>query len=509
MTRSTYFVTCPKGLVELLASEVSELKVAVTRRAPAGVWIDATVQEAFSICLWSRLASRVIRHLGLFDAASADDLKSATASLAWEDWLEPGMCFRVTFQGTDERIRNSHFGAQCIKDGIMDRMAAAGKPRPGTAGNDPDLPVHARLHRRTVTLGVDLVGESLHRRGYRENGGRAPLRENLAAALLYRAGWPELARAGADLEDPLCGSGTLLIEGAMMATDTAPGLLRHFAFQRWPWHDAITWASLRRDALRRREAGLNGNQSRCRGSDRDRRVVGSAWENIERAGLADCVHVEKIPLSQWSPPATATAGLILTNPPYGKRLGADGKIAELYRALGERARQCAEGWRLAVFTALPEMGHQIGIRSHRQYPLFSGALEASLLLFEVQPEQYRMPQRTPEDIADGRPLPRIHDQERARMLANRLRKNRRALRKRLRDNPEGRYRLYDADIPEFAVRVVWESGWIRVWQYPSSGRGAQWARKRLAEALAVLPEALGVSEEAVHFCAETPGPFTA
>lgn len=501
-----FFITCPKGLVELLEDEVTGLGAAVTRRAPAGVWVEASWRTAMAICLWSRLASRVIRHLGRFDAAYADDLKRASASLAWEEWLAPGAGFRVSFQGTDDNIRNSHFGAQCIKDGILDRMNAAGAPRPQVVGKDPDLPVHARLHRGKLELGVDLAGASLHRRGYRTDAGEAPLRENLAAALLYRAGWPAIAAEGGDFVDPLCGSGTLVIEAALMATDSAPGLSRSFAFERWPGHDAETWQQLRQEAGQRRAEGRRANRSRFRGSDGDRAVIRAAWHNIERAELTDRVHVERTELSEWTLPETATPGLILTNPPYGERLKADGQVARLYRVLGERVRGCATGWRLGVFTAVPEMGHQIGLRSHRQYLLFNGALEASLLLFDVKPDQYRTPQQSPEEIEDGKPRPRVHDPERAQMLINRLRKNRRALRKRLRNQPEARYRLYDADIPEFAVRVEWENGRVEVRQYGRSASTPEHvASERLAEALAVIPEALEVAPEDVHFEPGQPG----
>ena len=502
-----FFITCPKGLVELLADEVSGLGAAVTRRSPAGIWVEAHWRTAMRICLWSRLASRVIRHLGRFDAAYAEDLKQASASLSWESWLSPGMTFQVSFQGTDNNIRNSHFGAQCIKDGVLDRMSAVDAPRPSVEGRDPDLPIHARLHRGKLELGVDLAGASLHRRGYRTDAGEAPLRENLAAALLHRAGWPAIAAGNGDFVDPLCGSGTLLIEAAMMATDAAPGLSRAFAFERWPGHDAEGWQQLRQEAEQRRESGLSTNRSRFRGSDRDRAVIRAAWHNIERAGLTDRVHVERTDLGEWVLPETATPGLILTNPPYGERLKADGQIATLYQMLGERVRACASGWRLGVFTAVPEMGHQLGLRSYRQYRLFNGALEASLLLFEVSPEQYRTPQQTPQEIEDGKPRPQIHNQERARMLTNRLRKNRRALRKRLRDQPEARYRLYDADIPEFAIRVEWENGRVEVREYErSSSTPENVARERLAEALAVIPEALEVAPEDLHFQPEPPAP---
>jgi len=495
-----FFITCPKGLVELLEEEISGLGATVTRRSPAGIWIEAHWRTAMAICLWSRLGSRVIRHLGRFDAAYAEDLKRAAASLSWEDWLVPGTSFRVSFQGTDDNIRNSHFGAQCIKDGVLDRMSATGADRPSVEGKDPDLPIHARLHRGKLELGMDLAGASLHRRVYRTDAGEAPLRENLAAALLHRAGWPAIAADNEDFVDPLCGSGTLLIEAAMMATDSAPGLSRSFAFERWPGHDAETWQQLRHEAEQRRDAALRSNRSRFRGSDRDRAVIRAAWHNIERAGLTDRVHVERTDLADWALPETATPGLILTNPPYGERLKADGQLARLYQLLGERVRACATGWRLGVFTGVPEMGHQIGLRSHRQYRLFNGALEASLLLFEVNPEQYRTPQQTPEEIEDGKPRPQVHDEERARMLSNRLRKNRRVLRKRLRNQPEARYRLYDADIPEFAVRVEWENGRIEVRQYtPPASMPKAVANERLAEALAVIPEALEVAPEDVHF----------
>jgi len=152
-----FFITCPKGLVELLEEEISGLGATVTRRSPAGIWIEAHWRTAMAICLWSRLGSRVIRHLGRFDAAYAEDLKRAAASLSWEDWLVPGTSFRVSFQGTDDNIRNSHFGAQCIKDGVLDRMSATGADRPSVEGKDPDLPIHARLHRGKLELGMDLA----------------------------------------------------------------------------------------------------------------------------------------------------------------------------------------------------------------------------------------------------------------------------------------------------------------------------------------------------------------
>ena len=498
MTDYELFATCPKGLEYLLADEIRDMGLTVSRMAAAGVWLQADLAGAMRFCLWSRLANRLVLYLADYPVRSGQDLAPGAAEIPWEDHLNTGGSFRVFFQGVSDEIRNTLFGAQCIKDGVMDRMARLGLTRPQVS-EDPDLHIHARLHKGRVSLGINLAGESLHRRGYRTEAGEAPLKENLAAALLHRAGWPELATQGADLVDPLCGSGTILIEGALMATDTAPGLTRSFAFERWPHHDPVLWQGLLDEALERREAGRRASRSRFRGFDRDRQVIATAWRNIERAELSDRVHVERVALDELALPETATPGLVLTNPPYGERLSERKQLASLYRTLGERVRDCAQGWRLGVFTAVPEMGHQIGLQSHRQYRLFNGTLPAQLLLFEVTPERNRTPRTDPEEEdPDTLPPARIANQERADMLANRLRKNRKALKNWLRKNDIECYRLYDADMPEYSLAVDCYGDWLHVQEYaPPSSLPVKAARERLGEAMAVLPEAVGVACEQV------------
>lgn len=494
---SRFFVTCPKGLESLLAQELAGLQLAVTRETPAGIWVEGEQRDAYLACLHSRLANRVIWHLGDFEVDSAESIHRAVTSLDWSQHLASNGRFRVSFQGLGAGIRNTQFGVQCVKDGIVDRLRAPDGTRPSVDRQDPDLSVHVRLHRDRIHVGIDLAGESLHRRGYRPESGAAPLKENLAAALLIRAGWPAIAAAGSDFVDPLCGSGTLLIEAALIATDTAPGLLREsFALERWPLHDAALWENLRAEAQARSVAGQAGSASRYYGFDQDKRIISTARRNIERAGFADRIQVEARDLADLSAPVQTTPGLILTNPPYGERLSEREELGALYLTLGERVRQAFSGWQLGVFTGVPEFGHALGLRTSRRYNLYNGSLPAKLLLFKVEKEQEARA-RTPED-PKAPPRPRIVNRERAEMLANRLRKNLKSLGSWARKQQLECYRLYDADMPEYAFAIDVYGDWLHVQEYmaPKSVDETA-ARERLAEATAVIPEALGVNPQKV------------
>lgn len=487
-------VTCPKGVEYLQSDELEQLGVTVLQTTASAVIARTDLAGAYRVCLWSRLANRVLLLLTDQPAKTAEDLVTVSTAVSWEQHLAPGGRFRVTFQGESREIRNTQFGAQSVKDGVLDRMRGAGQIRPVVDKADPDLSIHARLAKGRLQLSLDLAGESLHRRGYRSEAGEAPLKENLAAALLLRADWPALAEAGADLVDPLCGSGTLPIEAALMATDTAPGLLReHFALQRWPGHDQALWHSLLEEAHNRSQQGKERSKSRFWGFDQERGLIPVAWRNIERAGVADRVHVERRSLESYESPTANPRGLMITNPPYGERLGEREALDGLYASLGRKALEAHEGWRLAVFTATPELGHRIGLRSHKQYRLFNGALPAQLLLFDLQAGNVRTPPR-----ADGLPHARISHPERAAMLGNRLRKNQRILGGWARKGDIACYRVYDADMPEFSLAIDRYDDWLHVQEYaPPATVDAASARERLAEAMAVIPEALSVDPDKV------------
>lgn len=489
---SRFFITCPKGLESLLAQELGGMELAVVRETPAGVWVEGSQGDAYLACLHSRLANRVIWHLGEFEVASADDIHRSVMGIDWSQHLGATGRFRVSFQGLGAGIRNTQFGIQCVKDAIVDRLRGADGARPSVDRENPDLSVHVRLHRDRIQVGIDLAGPSLHRRGYRPESGAAPLKENLAAALLIRAGWADIAAAGGDFIDPLCGSGTFLVEAALIATDTAPGLLREsFALERWLLHDADLWAELREQARVRAEAGRAASKTRYFGYDQDKRIVATAWRNIERAGFADRIHVERRALSDLSAPAQAAPGLIMTNPPYGERLSERESLGEIYLELGEKVRASFQGWRLGIFTAVPEFGHAVGLRSDRRYNFYNGSLPAKLLLFNVEQGQEARA-RTPEDPT-APPRPRIANRERAEMLANRLRKNLKTIGSWARKQGLECFRLYDADMPEYALAIDVYGDWLHVQEYmaPKSIDEAA-ARERLAEAIAVIPAAVGV-----------------
>lgn len=286
--------TCPQGLELLLAEEIAELGGEPGKTTVGGVNLSADLAGAYRLCLWSRLANRVVLCLAREEGIETpEQLRAVVAGIDWTEHLAPGATLAVDFHGRSEAIRHTRFGAQTVKDGVVDRLQAAGLPRPSVELRQPDLRLYAHLHRGRLTLGIDLSGESLHRRGYRRDVGHAPLKENLAAALLVRAGWPALTRQGAPLVDPLCGAGTLLIEAAMMAADLAPNLMRErFGFHGWAGHDEAAWHELKREAEARASIGRRRCRSRFYGFDQSPAALSAAKSNAMRAGIPALIELK-------------------------------------------------------------------------------------------------------------------------------------------------------------------------------------------------------------------------
>ncbi|GAA0851521.1 bifunctional 23S rRNA (guanine(2069)-N(7))-methyltransferase RlmK/23S rRNA (guanine(2445)-N(2))-methyltransferase RlmL [Marinobacter szutsaonensis] len=492
MSKCVFFVTCPKGVEYLLGDELRTFGLETVRNAPAGVWVEGELQAGYRACLWSRLANRVILNIAEVDAGNGDAMYEGVLGVDWTQHIPEKGSFRVTFLGQNQAIRNTQFGAQRVKDGIVDGFRAKGAARPAVDAKNPDVTISARLNRNRLSIGVDLSGHSLHMRGYRTDKGIAPLKENLAAALLMRSGWPEIAGQGGDFVDPMCGSGTLLIEAAMMALDIAPGRRQErFGFEKWPGHQPEVWLALRQEAERRAHEGKQGRLPRFSGFDQDSRVIATAWKNIERAGLDGVVHVEARPVQEFSLEGQwSERGLVLTNPPYGERLSERKELAGLYQALGDAMKQAVPGWRLGVFTGAPEFGKSVGLRSFKQYKLFNGKLPAQLLLFEVAEENTMTPR---EPDVPGEIRPRIANEERAAMLRNRLKKNMKTIGQWARKQGIGCYRLYDADMPEYALAIDVYEGRVHVQEYAApKSVDERAAQERLAEALAVIPDVLGI-----------------
>jgi 23S rRNA (guanine2445-N2)-methyltransferase / 23S rRNA (guanine2069-N7)-methyltransferase len=499
--------TCPKGIEGLLADELTALGAEPGKTTVAGVYFSADQATAYRVCLWSRLANRVILLLAREAMIeTAEQVRDVVARIAWSQHLAPGKTLAVDFHGRSDHIRHTRFGAQTVKDGVVDALQLAGQERPNVDTKTPDLRIYAHLHRANLSLGIDLSGESLHRRGYRRDVGHAPLKENLAAALLVRAGWPERAKAGEPLIDPLCGAGTLLIEAALMAADQAPNLNRErFGFHGWAGHQDVVWSELKREAEARASIGRKRCKTELMGFDQSPAALTAAKSNAMRAGIPALITLHGQSLAQLTRPETLTAeqGLLITNPPYGERLGELPELVQLYAQLGEKAKALFPGWTLAMFTGNPDLGHRLGLRAHKQYALKNGALDAKLLLMEIgsvrpAPQQSGEPSEAgvaPQASSTAKPAV----SENAQMFANRLAKNQKRLKKWLKQSGETCYRIYDADMPEYALAVDRYGDRVHVQEYaaPSSINPVQ-AQKRLFGALEVLPEALGVDPSKIY-----------
>jgi 23S rRNA (guanine2445-N2)-methyltransferase / 23S rRNA (guanine2069-N7)-methyltransferase len=385
-----FFITCPKGLEPLLFDEIVSLGIKKCKQTTAGVAVLGDIADAYRICLWSRLANRVLLNLSTFGVSNADDLYNGIYHIDWLPHFSSIGSFVVDFLGTSETLVNSVFSTQKVKDAIVDQMRKKTKNRPNINKDDPDVRINVRLYQGQVTVSIDLSGNSLHQRGYRLVGGRAPLKENLAAALLIRSGWPALAKSNAALVDPMCGSGTLLIEGLLMAANIAPGLLRKsFGFQRWRMHDEKAWQKLIAEAEEKRTEGLSKSLPIFMGYDRDTHLTEVAQENLELTGLEKWIRFKTCELTDLKNETQCETGLIICNPPYGERLESETETLEhLYQQLAKKFRDEFTGWQAAIFTGNEPLCARIGIRPGRKYQFFNGTLACKLFLYTLKQENY-------------------------------------------------------------------------------------------------------------------------
>lgn len=505
MTQYQLFATTPKAMEGILANEIQALGGQNVQQKMAGVAFQGDLALAYQACLWLRTASRVLLLLSSFEVKSQEDLYAGVQGVDWSEHLNADDSLAVSFNSKNNpAINNTHFGALKVKDAIVDQMRAKFGSRPNVDTEYPSIRVNVYLHNDTAQLSLDLSGESSHKRGYREVSIAAPIKENLAAAILLRAGWPGIAAQGGSLLDPMCGSGTLLVEGALIAADIAPGLQRdYFGFLGWKQHDPQLWQSLLDDARKRREAGLS-KLPVIAGFDHDRRTVTAALQHIESAGLTGKIHIEKRDIADTAAAASWPKGLIVCNPPYGERLGDEEETAALYRQFGEVLKQRFTGWQAAIIIGNPELGFRLGIRSQKPVTLFNGALECKLLRLTIEESAFFEPkaksqQERIEHIS--RRAQAESTDSHAEMLANRLRKNLKKLGKWAEKNRIDCYRLYDADLPEYAVAVdVYHSDqtWVNVQEYePPKTIDPAKANQRLAGALREIARVLEIPAEQV------------
>ena len=433
------FVSCAIGLEPVLADEMQSIGLS-PQPTKAGVHLDVELEDAYRICLWSRVASRVL--LPLFESpATGDELYAVAREFDWSQQLRSGQRIAIDFSGQNKHIRHTRYGALRLKDAIADQFVADDLPPPKIDREQPDMRLSARLHKGKIEVALDFSGEGVHRRGYRERQGQAPLRENLAAALLYRARWPQICEQGGALFDPMCGSGTFVIEAAMMATDCAPGLNRdYWGFLQWPQHDVWVWSRLQKEAEDRFRAGKENYQGRLYGSDTNNYIVRAARDNASRAAVHELVEFNTGDATNLSS-LKAESGLIISNPPYGERMGEEAQIALLYESIGTQFRAHFSGWQAALLSANVEFGRRMGIHSHKQYKVSNGKLACVLLLFDICEDNFMQSSGV------------VEPSEGAKMVANRVKKNMSRLNSWLAQENIQCYRAYDADIPEYSAAV--------------------------------------------------------
>ena len=443
-----WVASCAPGLEALLLDELQALGAINLKETISAVAFTGTLEVAYRCCLWSRLANRILYVVKIFSITSIDDLYQNTLHVAWERHFSVNESFSVDFKGTNKFLDNSLFGAQRVKDAVVDRFRDVSGQRPNVDTKTPKLRLNARLNKNQIQLSINLSGESLHRRGYRLAAGPAPLKENLAAALLLRSGWPKILMRGGGLIDPMCGGGTFLIEAAMIACDIAPGLFRKkFGFEFWVFHEASVWKSLVSEAKARRVIGLKNLCSDIRGFDIDPKAIEATRLNLEACDLDKNVQIAVRSIDQIDA-VSIKKGLLITNPPYGKRLDDLDTLRPVYQKISSVLKLNFQGWRASVFTGNLQLAREIDLSPSRQYKLYNASIPCKLLVFadiRSKSDQIRARLATPP------PLRELGLD--AQMLKNRLNKNRRKLKSWLKANSTDCYRLYDCDLPEYAIAI--------------------------------------------------------
>ncbi len=513
MADMRFFATAPKGVEPYLAAELRALGIA-GEEGPGGVAFSGELEAGYRACLWSRLASRVLVSLDRFSAPTPEDLYAGVQRTVWSSHFSVDDRFAVHAIANRSQLQHEHFIALKIKDAIVDQFRVATGDRPSIDVAAADIRLHAYLFEDQCELSLDLSGESLHRRGYRRSEHAAPLKENLAAALLLAAEWPKLAKEGWPVVDPMCGSGTLLIEAALIALGRAPSYFRQrFGFSSWRHHDETRWNELRQSArpelvLRQAQHHRGGLMAAhpepvegrsaqgerlivppLYGFDSDATAIADAKRSADAAGVSHLIHFERRALDQAAPPE-GKQGMLITNPPYGERLSTAEELVTLYETLGNVLRQKFLGWTAQVLAPHHDLSTHIGLRSSSRKIFFNGPIECRLLEFRIHDTPPVSEPRWRQPIARSS----------SEMFENRLRKNLAHRKKWAQREKVFCYRVYDADLPEYAVAVDFYDGAVHVQEYqaPKTVNQAH-AEARLRAVQEIVPRVFDLSEKDVFF----------
>lgn len=373
-----FFATCPRGLEPVLVEELVGLGAKQVTPTDGGVGFSGEIQLAWLANLESRVATRILWRVGSAPYRSEEDVYQAAIALDWPSWFDVGRTMMVKVTAVKCPLKSLEFITLRIKDAVCDKFRRIGGTRPSIDTREPDVRVHAYLTATECQFYLDTSGAPLYQRGNRKASVEAPLRENLAAGILRLTGW----RPGVPLLDPMCGSGTFLIEAALMALDIAPGIKRHFGFEKLRNFDAASWVAIQQDALKRIKPA---SPMPIFGGDSDSRAVRAARQNLEAAGLSNVVQVQQLDALESPAPALpeGTNGILLCNPPYGERIGEQEQLATLYPLLSASLKRHFAGWKAFFLTSDLRMPKLMRLQPSRKSPLFNGPLECRLFEFRM------------------------------------------------------------------------------------------------------------------------------
>jgi len=474
------------GIEVLLFEEVKKLGGGSVVQKPEGVYFSASLEIGYHICLWTRLSSRVLLKLGEGDANNKDELFKAASLINWSEIFTNKQTFSIDFVGQSEEIRNTQFGGLTIKDAIVDHFRDNDLDRPTVQKSNPDISFQARLLRNSVAIYLDFSGRGLFQRGYRQNSGVAPLKENLAAAIIQRSGW--LNDTSKPLLDPMCGSGTILIEAVSMAAGAAPSVDRQkWGFENWLNHNPTTWEKVFKKALEATHNGLANVKVKVFGNDIDSRVIYTAQQNARLAKIQQCIDFS-CKDSTLLNNTFGKEGTILFNPPYGVRIGELPELVENFALFGKKIKTQFLDWRVAILTGNIELLSMLKLATFKRYKFKNGPLDCQLALYNIDEKQAGKDASNPNNDFD----------QKDSAFANRLVKNKKGLKNWLKKEQIECYRLYDADIPEYNVAVDIYNEYVVIHEYAApSTIDADKAAKRLQEVIYFTPKVLNIATSQV------------
>ncbi|MEM5506828.1 bifunctional 23S rRNA (guanine(2069)-N(7))-methyltransferase RlmK/23S rRNA (guanine(2445)-N(2))-methyltransferase RlmL [Shewanella frigidimarina] len=481
-----FFAAAPKGFEYSLASELKEFGATDVKESVAGVYFSASLELAYRITLWTRLASRIVLVIYKGACDSAEQLYNAAYCIDWPSHFSHKKTFSIDFHGTGGFINNTQFGALKIKDAVVDRFRDDGTPRPDVKRVNPDFKIDAHYRNGQLTISMNFSGASLHQRGYRSTTGEAPLKENLAANMLVRSGWQANPIT---VLDPFCGSGTVLIEAALMAADIAPGLKREkFGFENWQSHNKAMWQVIFDEAQARATLGKTRCKLKFYGSDIEPHLISIAKRNAENAGVAELIEFSVSDALDVTPPVSE--GFLISNPPYGERLGNVTELLQLYYQLGDKFKKEFGGWKIAMLCSDVELISSLKLKADKQMKMFNGALECAFNIYTLHANSTR---RDVPELPEGVDIIDI-----APAFANRIKKNVKQFEKWAKKERIDSYRLYDADLPEYNVAIDRYVDYVVIQEYSAPATIPEAVTKRrISDVLLALPGALGIHPDRI------------